>query len=134
MNIVNNYKEVLRKYTVFTGRASRAEFWYFTLASILISIVLGMFGRLGNMLGFVYSIAVLLPTIGVGIRRLHDTNRSGWWFLLLLIPVIGWIVLIVFYAIEGDAGDNQYGPNPKGASMTPAPAAVSTSPSSTGAN
>lgn len=134
MNIVNNYKEVLRKYTVFTGRASRAEFWYFTLASILISIVLGMFGRLGNMLGFVYSIAVLLPTIGVGIRRLHDTNRSGWWFLLLLIPVIGWIVLIVFYAIEGDAGDNQYGPNLKGASMTPTPVVVSTPSSSTGAN
>ena len=60
-----------------------------------------------------YSLAVLLPSLGVGIRRLHDTNRTGWWYLLVFIPIIGWIVLIVFLGNASDPASNNYGPNPQ---------------------
>jgi uncharacterized membrane protein YhaH (DUF805 family) len=116
------YLEVLRKYTVFEGRSRRSEYWYFTLFNILISIVLNIVDRgirtydskttLG-LLGTIYALAVLIPGIAVGIRRLHDTNRSGWWLLIAFIPLIGAIILIVFLAQDSDAGANQYGTNPK---------------------
>ena len=67
-----------------------------------------------------YSLAVFLPSLGVGIRRLHDTNRTGWWYLLVFIPVIGWIVLIVFLAMASDPGSNNYGPNPQNPDPGPA--------------
>ena len=116
------YKDVvMNKYALFSGRASRPEFWYFTLVNFIVSVILGIIDSIlgtnssgAGLLGGLYSLAVLLPGIGVGIRRLHDTNRSGWWLLLLLIPVLGWIALIVFWVQDSDAGDNQYGPNPKG--------------------
>jgi len=117
------YLGVLKQYAVFNGRSRRSEFWWFVLFNIIISIVLAivdrMTGTMGDrgygLLGSLYALAVLLPSIGVAIRRLHDTNRSGWWLLLCFIPIIGFIVLIVFYCIDSDPGDNQYGPNPKGA-------------------
>ncbi len=117
---MNWYLAVLKKYAVFEGRASRTEFWMFTLFSFIIGIVLGIFdgilhtkGSYGiGALGGLYNLAVLLPSIGVAIRRLHDTGRSGWWLLLILIPFIGWLVLLVFYILESQAGDNPYGPNP----------------------
>jgi len=65
-----------------------------------------------GILGAIYGLAVLLPYLGVGARRLHDTGRSGWWLLLLLIPFIGWVVLLIFYVLESQAGENQYGPSP----------------------
>ena len=61
----------------------------------------------------IYYLAVLIPSLAVGVRRLHDTDRSGWWLLLSLIPVIGWIVLIIFFVLDSTPGENQYGPNPK---------------------
>jgi uncharacterized membrane protein YhaH (DUF805 family) len=112
------YMDVLRKYAVFSGRAGRPEFWWFTLANIIVSlaieIVIGLLiGRgLGQGLASLYSLAVLLPSIGVAIRRLHDTNRSGWWILIGFVPIIGWIVLIVFYASQGSATENNYGDLP----------------------
>jgi uncharacterized membrane protein YhaH (DUF805 family) len=115
------YLEVLKKYTVFDGRAGRPEYWYFVLFSVIVSIVLGILdGLLGTvssgvhvgLLGGIYSLAVLCPNIGVGIRRLHDINRSGWWLLIGLIPLVGWIILIVWAATESDSGANQYGPGP----------------------
>jgi uncharacterized membrane protein YhaH (DUF805 family) len=116
---LNWYVEVLKKYAVFSGRAGRPEFWYFVLfnaivafALAILDVVLGTVSS-GNV-GLFYSIyllAVLLPCIGVGIRRLHDTNRSGWWLLIELIPIVG-LILIGWWIIESDAGPNQYGAGP----------------------
>ena len=106
-------------YANFNGRARRAEYWYFTLFYIIIYLLLYLVGRLvghdagGRLLAGLFSLALLLPSIGVAIRRLHDTDRSGWFLFLALIPLIGAIILLVFYCQDSDVGDNQYGPNPK---------------------
>ncbi|MFF7178403.1 DUF805 domain-containing protein [Streptomyces sp. NPDC008121] len=112
---MNWYLDVLKKYAVFSGRARRKEFWMFTLFSVLISIVLTIIdSMLGiQLLSLIYSLAVLIPTLAVSIRRLHDTGRSGWWILIGLIPLVGAIILIVFYASEGNQTENAHGPNPK---------------------
>jgi uncharacterized membrane protein YhaH (DUF805 family) len=107
------YLDVLKKYVVFDGRAGRPEFWWFALCNFIVYAVLFLIGRAigssGQLLAYLYDLAVLLPSLGVAIRRLHDTNRSGWWVLLGFVVVIGWIVLIVFYASRGTAGSNRYG-------------------------
>jgi uncharacterized membrane protein YhaH (DUF805 family) len=120
------YTDVIRKYAVFNGRAARPEFWWFVLYNLIIAAVINLvagiiFGRSsGQVVSDLYSLAVLLPSLGVGIRRLHDTNRTGWWYLLVFIPVIGWIVLIVFLAMASDPGSNNYGPNPQNPDPEPA--------------
>jgi len=114
------YLKVLRQYADFNGRARRTEYWMFTLFSVIISVVLAILdsvlgasaGGFGLLQGL-YALAVLLPSLAVGARRLHDTGRSGWWLLIGLIPLIGAIVLIVFFVIDGDRGPNAYGPDPK---------------------
>ncbi|MGW1073069.1 DUF805 domain-containing protein [Streptomyces sp. NPDC002537] len=109
------YVDVLKKYTAFSGRAGRQEFWMFTLISFVISIVVAVVdAALGTspLLGALYSLAVLLPSIAVGIRRLHDTGRSGWWLLIGLIPFVGIIVLVVLWALDSTPHDNAYGPSP----------------------
>lgn len=120
---MNWFLVVLKKYATFSGRAQRAEYWYFLLFSTLIVIALsvidGMTGSYNEDTGWgllsgLYSLAILLPSIAVGARRLHDTSRTGWWLLIGLIPVIGTIVLIVFFVLDSTPGDNAYGPNPKG--------------------
>ena len=110
------YIEVLKKYAVFNGRAGREEYWYFVLFNIIASVVLSIVDHfLGIALfGSLYALAVLLPGIGVSIRRLHDTNRSGWWLLIAFIPLIGAIVLLVFMVQEGTSDNNQFGANPVG--------------------
>ncbi len=97
---MNWYLEVLQKYTVFEGRAKRTEFWMFVLINFIVYIVLALIGRIlgTGILGILYSLAVLIPSLAVSARRLHDTNRSGWWLLIGLIPIIGWIILIIFWA------------------------------------
>lgn len=119
---MNWYVEVLKKYAVFYGRAGRLEYWYFVLFNILITIGLGIIDNLAGtfntatgsgLLGAVYALAVLVPSIAVAVRRLHDTGRSGWWLLIILIPIIGAIILLVFLAQRGDSGENAYGPPPK---------------------
>ncbi|MEU1619473.1 DUF805 domain-containing protein [Streptomyces sp. NPDC008238] len=109
------YLDVLRKYAVFGGRARRTEYWMFALVNLVISIVLLFVGRaIGfDYLQSVYALAVLLPTLGVSVRRLHDTGRSGWWLLIGLVPFLGAIVLLVFFCIEGGPSENEYGANPK---------------------
>ncbi len=112
------YIGVLKKYAVFNGRARRKEFWMFALINLIISLVLGVIDETigtGGILGLVYALAVLIPYIAVSIRSLHDTGRSGWWILIGLIPLVGAIVLIVFYAMEGHAEENEHGANPKAA-------------------
>ncbi len=113
--------EVLKKYAVFSGRARRKEYWMFSLINFLIYLVLmvieGVSGltRMGGIgpLTALYTLATVIPGLAVSIRRLHDTNRSGWWLFISLIPLIGGIILLVFMATDSDAGENQYGPNPK---------------------
>ena len=115
------YLAVLKNYAGFSGRARRQEFWMFVLVNFVISIVLSIIdlaiGTRTNsgvgLLSTIYSLAVLIPSIAVAFRRLHDTDRSGWWILIGLVPCVGFIILIVFYAMEGNRGDNQYGPDPK---------------------
>ena len=110
------YLDVLRKYAVFSGRARRMEYWMFVLINLIIALVLGAIeGLLGiqAVLGGLYSLAVLLPSLAVAVRRLHDTTRSGWWILINLIPLIGWIIFIIFAVQDSQPGPNQYGPNPK---------------------
>ncbi|WIM57007.1 DUF805 domain-containing protein [Pantoea anthophila] len=103
------YLGVLKKYAVFTGRARRKEYWMFTLFNILIAFLLGIVETVigvGDILSNLYSLAVLIPGIAVGVRRLHDTDRSGWW---LLLPIVN----IVFLALEGQSGTNRFGSDPK---------------------
>ncbi len=119
---MNWYLDVLKKYAVFNGRARRKEYWFFSLFNLIIIIVLGVIdGMIGSnsasagmgLLGGIYMLAVLVPAIAVGIRRLHDTNRSGWWLLIVFVPLIGAIVLLVFMVLDSSPGENQYGANPK---------------------
>ncbi|MEV5731925.1 DUF805 domain-containing protein [Streptomyces sp. NPDC014940] len=109
------YIDVLKKYAVFSGRARRQEYWMFFLFNIIISIVLAIVDAAigSNVLAGIYALATLLPGLGVAVRRLHDTGRSGWWILIGFIPLVGAIILIVFLATEGKPETNQYGPNPK---------------------
>jgi len=140
------YLDLLKnKYAQFDGRATRSEFWYFVLFNLIVSIILGILdGVLGTnytyematstmattsvemtsvsmtqTIGYLqsfYSLAVLIPSLAVSIRRLHDTGKSGWWILLGVIPVINFIgifVLLFFYVQDSQPGENQYGPNPK---------------------
>ncbi len=103
-----------KKYADFTGRARRKEFWMFVLFYFIFSIVLGIIdGIIGvQLLGLLFSLGSLIPSLAIGARRLHDTGRSGWWQLLYLIPLIGLIIMIVFLVQDSQA-DNEYGPNPK---------------------
>ena len=113
-----------KKSVVWEGRASRAEFWWFYLAQILIIFAAGIIDQIIGT-GFLYIIAlivVILPSIAVLIRRLHDTDRTGWWYWIQLLPLIGLIVILVFTLSGSDEGDNKYGPNPSGSVAPPPPA------------
>lgn len=119
MNMIEAVKAVFSKYATFEGRARRSEYWWFVLFNILVSVVLvlvlgggghGMGG--GNLANSLWSLATLLPALAVGARRLHDIDRSGWWLLIGFIPLIGLIVLVVFFATRGTAGPNRFGPDP----------------------
>lgn len=122
---MNYYIAVLKKYAVFSGRAQRAEYWYFVLFNFIVSFALSfVVGLISDKLSFVstlYSLAVLVPSLAVGVRRLHDIGKSGWWILIGLIPVVGWIIAIVWACTDSQAGDNAYGPNPKGVTAPAAP-------------
>lgn len=125
------YVDVLKKYAVFSGRARRKEYWMFLLISLLVSIVLGIITNALKLefISTLYSLAILIPSLAVGARRLHDTSRSGWWLLIGLIPIIGTIILIVFMVQDSKPGSNKYGPNPKGMD-TPTPPPAPATPSS----
>lgn len=135
---MNWYVKVLKQYVDFRGRARRTEYWMFTLFNVIVSIVLAVIdnllgtgsftstssaGGVGfsaglGLLGGLYVLAVLLPSLGVAVRRLHDTDRSGWWLLIGLVPFVGSIVLLVFFVLEGTRGPNQHGADPKAADGT----------------
>jgi len=114
---------VFKKYATFTGRASRSEYWWWTLFVLIASIVLTIIDTavLGaeeyGILSTIFGLAILVPAIAVTVRRLHDTDRSGWWIFLGLIPIIGTLVLLFWYVSRGREGDNRFGPDPLGANV-----------------
>ncbi len=116
MSAFNYYKEAFtKKFADFNGRARRSEFWYFTLFNTIVAVVLNLIDGVTGMpiLGGIYSLAALIPGIAVGVRRLHDTGKSGWWYLIAF-TIIGIIPLIVFWAMDSTSGSNKFGANPKG--------------------
>jgi uncharacterized membrane protein YhaH (DUF805 family) len=121
MSFAEAVRSVLTKYVTFSGRARRSEYWWFVLAysiaaiiSAVVDAAIGTGSEFGNygLVGGLLALVLLLPTLAVGCRRLHDTDRSGWWQLLGIIPVVGAIILIVWFC--GDSKpDNRFGPDPK---------------------
>lgn len=120
---------IKNRYAKFDGRASRSAFWYFTLFYLILTIILGsidtfvlnpMLGMTpmeasnGGVLQIIVALALLLPSIALSIRRLHDTGKSGWWLLIALVPVLGALVLLYFYVTDSERGTNRFGMNPKG--------------------
>ena len=121
--MINWYKKVvLENYANFNGRARRSEYWYFALMNLIILIVAAV---LDNMLGLTFgalpygylyvafALAVFIPGLAVAVRRLHDVGKSGWFYFIVLIPIVGAIWLLVLFFTEGNRGENQYGADPK---------------------
>lgn len=117
MELKEWYVKVLKQYSDFSGRARRREYWMFVLANFIVCIVLGIISailpKIGAAIQGLYSLAVLIPTLAVSVRRLHDIGKSGWWFLISLIPLVGQIWLIVLLCKDSDYNANQWGQNPK---------------------
>jgi uncharacterized membrane protein YhaH (DUF805 family) len=142
MSFIESIKTVLSKYAVFNGRARRSEYWWYALAVAIVTTILyavlvapsygeymsaileasaagaaapAMPGSLtaGYLIMSLINLALLLPGLGVMVRRLHDTGRSGFWVFFLLVPIVGPIMLIVWFATNGTPGPNQFGPDPK---------------------
>ena len=111
------YVKVIKNYVGFSGRARRKEYWMFYLMNVIIALGLGIITVVAMdgspILSTLYSLFIFLPALAVSIRRLHDIGKSGWWYLIVFVPLIGWIWLIVLLVTEGDSGENQYGPDPK---------------------
>ncbi|WP_317933156.1 DUF805 domain-containing protein [Halioxenophilus sp. WMMB6] len=124
---MNWYLQALKKYAVFSGRARRKEYWLFALFNILITmalyilVIVGAVNNIAALAGIagiliaIYMLAIILPALGVTVRRLHDTNRSGWWFFIQFVPIVGGIILLIFTIMDGTPGDNDYGSDPKAA-------------------
>jgi len=126
VSFVDAVKTVLSKYATFSGRARRSEYWFWALAALVAGIVAQLLDQAlfhpANGVGALYivlTLALLLPNLAVGVRRLHDTSRSGWWLLIAVVPFVGAIVLLVFFASDSH-GDNEYGPSPKAVGQAPA--------------
>ena len=111
MNFSAAISACFTKYADFNGRAGKPEYWWFSLFLLLVSAAGTV---LSHGAAALVSLATLVPSLAVAARRLHDTDRSGWWQLLWLVPFIGWIVLIIFLVGDGTAGDNRYGSRPAG--------------------
>jgi uncharacterized membrane protein YhaH (DUF805 family) len=110
---MGNYAAPWKKYATFSGRATRGEFWTFVLINWAISVVLNQLGKnVGalEVVAIVWSLAILIPTIAVTWRRLHDSDRAGGWWFLVFLPIIGWIWLFVLVLLGGTPGPNKYGP------------------------
>ena len=124
MDMPTAVKTVLGKYATFSGRAPRSEYWWWTLALLIVFIGLGLIDALvitpalgfkvgdptaGQPLSMLVSLAIFLPCLAVSVRRLHDTDRTGWWLLVGLVPIVGGLVLLYFYVSAGTEGENQFG-------------------------
>lgn len=123
MSITEAISSVFHNYANFSGRARRAEYWYWTLFVAVVGAILSSCAGFMNggdgganiftILSSIFSLATFIPSLAVSWRRLHDIGRSGGWFFIGLIPVIGWIPLLIWYCKDGEPGENQYGPSPK---------------------
>ncbi|MDF1703989.1 MAG: DUF805 domain-containing protein [Aeromicrobium sp.] len=120
MNLQQAVSSVLSQYATFTGRARRSEYWFWVLATVIVSFVGAIIdGIIGiQIVQTLLLLATIVPNLAVGARRLHDTGRSGWLQLIGLIPIVGWIILIVWFAQDSHP-DNEHGPNPKGRAAGP---------------
>lgn len=107
---MNYFIGALRKYADFNGRARRKEYWMFVLTYMIINVILAIFGM--DIISIIVGFALLIPSISIGTRRLHDTGRTGWWQLIYFVPIIGLFVMI-FFLVQDSHGDNDYGVNPK---------------------
>ncbi|NCO12368.1 MAG: DUF805 domain-containing protein [Candidatus Pacebacteria bacterium CG_4_10_14_3_um_filter_34_15] len=111
---IENYKTVFKKYSVFSGRSNKAEYWNFFWSNLAISVALSLFSKIigndSNLLGMLYSLVIFLPSTALSIRRLHDIGKTGWMLLVSLIPVAGFIWLLILMATDGDTEENEYGP------------------------
>ena len=119
MGFTEAIKSVLSQYAGFTGRARRSEYWFFCLFNMIISGVLTVLYRLTgaglfSVLSGLVSLALIIPGLAVAIRRMHDIGKSGWYLLFAFIPLVGSIIVIVWYCKDSEPGTNVYGPNPKG--------------------
>jgi len=112
LEIAEAVTAVFAKYAVFTGRSSRPEFWWWILFSYGVFVVLHLakviVSPIAGVLEALWSLATLIPNISVAVRRLHDSGRSGWWWLLSFVPIVGWLVLIYWYCQPGTPRRNQY--------------------------
>ena len=119
MSFMESIRTCFTKYVDFTGRARRSEYWWFVLLNSLVSSALARLSQIGGGSTFfeaiasLWSLAVLLPGIAVAVRRLHDVGKSGWNYLWILLPIVGWILLLVYMVRPGLSGTNQYGEDPK---------------------
>lgn len=126
--MIEYYKAALNKYADFTGRARRSEYWYFTLGNVIIMLLLyipliGSMATSGGEPGAgslifsglvgIFALGIVIPSLAVAVRRLHDTGKSGWFYLISFVPFIGGIILIVFMCQDSEPGANKWGPNPK---------------------
>lgn len=107
-----------KKYAIFTGRARRKEYWYFTLINLLVVQIAYFIESSGTTFGLFFILAILcglasaIPSLAVGVRRLHDIGRTGWWLLIVVVPIIGPLIFLVFTILPSEPGTNKYGPNP----------------------
>ncbi|MTI94746.1 MAG: DUF805 domain-containing protein [Firmicutes bacterium] len=110
------YIAVLKKYADFNGRARRMEYWMFVLFNVIFAIVAAIIDQLLGtymVIYVLYMLAVLIPGLAVFVRRLHDIGKSGWWFFISLVPIIGGIWLLILLLTDSQPGTNEYGANPK---------------------
>ncbi len=115
MGMAEAVRSVLSQYATFSGRARRSEYWWFVLASVIASVVASIVDTaLGvSIVSLILTLSLLIPSLALGVRRLHDIGKSGWWILIGLIPLVGAIVLIVFFCTDSERGPNRWGPSPK---------------------
>ncbi len=117
MEGIDYYLKAFRRYFDFDGRSRRSEYWYFVLLNFIVTVILWIFIFVIPILGLasylIYAFAIFFPNLALLVRRLHDTNRSGWNLLFSFIPLAGFIIMLVFLTEEGTLGHNQYGPDPK---------------------
>lgn len=112
--IVASFEDAFKRYFVIEGRTSRRSFWLFVAGYICVTIIISLIAKLlsanlGKTLSWLFELVIMIPSFTIGIRRLHDINKSGWLELLAFVPVIGWIILVVFACQKGDEGSNEYG-------------------------
>ena len=107
--MIEAYKKFFLNYANFDGRASRRDYWWVVLANLIIGMIFGFLGKFGTTLSSIYSIITLVPALAIIVRRLHDINKSGWNYLLILIPLVGWIIVLVYFCTDSVNENNRYG-------------------------